>query len=98
MKYRPLYSIYSPYFNTKAMLQMNRYYAIKRVHRDVETERVIYHRTPVSMVLCLYPGGAYSDEPVEAACGVFLPLYPDGEGMTMGAERLARMLEEWVGE
>jgi hypothetical protein len=74
VKYSPMFNIYQPVGNTKAMEQMYKYWGLKYVERI--DGKLRYHRKPIQEVICLYPGSSIHRKIIEAGCGTYIQYFP----------------------
>ncbi|WP_088041963.1 hypothetical protein [Bacillus sp. EAC] len=78
IKYSPMFNIYQPVGNTKAMEQMYKYWGLKYVERV--NGKLNYARKPIQEVICLYPGSNVHRKVLEAGCGTYIQFYPKKKG------------------
>ncbi|PGS51289.1 hypothetical protein [Bacillus sp. AFS041924] len=78
IKYSPMFNIYQPVGNTKAMEQMYKYWGLKYVERI--NGKMSYVRKPINEVICLYPGSNVHRKVLEAGCGTYIQFYPRKKG------------------
>ncbi|XRG80809.1 hypothetical protein V5E38_11130 [Rossellomorea sp. GAMAL-10_SWC] len=78
IKYSPMFNIYQPVGNTKAMEQMYKYWGLKYVERV--NGKMTYVRKPINEVICLYPGSNVHRKVLEAGCGTYIQFYPKKKG------------------
>lgn len=79
VKYSPMFNIYQPVGNTKAMEQMYKYWGLKYVERL--NGKLFYVRKPIQEVICLYPGSNIHRKVLEAGCGTYIQFYPKKKGV-----------------
>ncbi|MFB7142477.1 hypothetical protein ACFCYN_22955 [Gottfriedia sp. NPDC056225] len=78
IKYSPMFNIYQPVGNTKAMEQMYKYWGLKYVERV--NGKLSFVRKPINEVICLYPGSNVHRKVLEAGCGTYIQFYPKKKG------------------
>lgn len=78
IKYSPMFNIFQPVGNTKAMEQMYKYWGLKYVERI--NGKLAYVRKPIQEVICLYPGSNVHRKVLEAGCGTYIQFYPKKKG------------------
>lgn len=78
IKYSPMFNIYQPVGNTKAMEQMYKYWGLKYVERV--NGKLTFIRKPINEVICLYPGSNVHRKVLEAGCGTYIQFYPKKKG------------------
>lgn len=78
IKYSPMFNIFQPVGNTKAMEQMYKYWGLKYVERV--NGKLSYVRKPIQEVICLYPGSNVHRKVLEAGCGTYIQFYPKKKG------------------
>jgi hypothetical protein len=95
IKYSPMFNIYQPIANTKAMEQLYKYWTIKYVE---EKEGVLqYKRRPIHEVICLYPGSSLHPPQLETGCGIFLQYYPTWKkAKGVGKKELMTIIKKWL--
>ncbi|GGE59664.1 hypothetical protein [Priestia taiwanensis] len=95
IKYSPMFNIYQPIANTKAMEQLYKYWTIKHIRE--ENGEVQYIRQPIQEVICLYPGSSMHPVQLETGCGVFLQYYPTWKKAgSVGKKELVTMIKKWL--
>jgi hypothetical protein len=95
IKYSPMFNIYQPIANTKAMEQLYKYWTIKHVQE--KEGKLHYIRHPIYEVICLYPGSSLHPTQLETGCGIFLQYYPTWKKKTgVGKKELLAIIEKWL--